>query len=458
MLTRRAFLGSAAALAASPGLPRAAEAPRVLRAAAASAQLAPAGQPATPVWAYDGAVPGPLLRIPQGGRVRVELENALPQPTTIHWHGVRVENAMDGVPHLTQEAVAPGGRFLYDFAAPDAGTFWYHSHERSFEQVARGLHGVLVVDEAEPPAVDRDEVLVLDDWRLTTAAEIAGGFGAMMDLSHAGRIGNWVTVNGGPEARLPVRRNARLRLRLVNVATARIFDLSAQGLVGAVVALDGQPLAAPEPLERLRLAPAQRADLIVDVTAEDGGEALLVSHERDGGYALAAFPVRGEARAAPAGAIAALPANPVPSLPDLAGVEAVPLVMEGGAMGSMASARHDGREMELRELVGRGMAWSLNGVAGMPHDPLFEAPRGRPVRMRLVNDTAWPHGIHLHGHHFRRVDGPAPGPLRDTILLERAETAEIAFVADNPGDWMIHCHMLDHAEAGMMSWFRVRPA
>src|SRR5690606_26315330 len=184
----------------------------------ATAMLAPEGAPKTPVWAYDGAVPGPLLRVPQGGRLRVELENALPQPTTIHWHGVRLENAMDGVPHLTQEAVPPGGRFLYDFEAPDAGTFWYHSHERSFEQVARGLYGVLIVDEPDPPRVDRDEGLVLDDWRLTAEAAIADGFGAMMDMSHAGRIGNWATVNGAGEARLPVRRHQRLRLRLVNAA------------------------------------------------------------------------------------------------------------------------------------------------------------------------------------------------------------------------------------------------
>ena len=455
MLTRRLFLGTVAALAAAPRVPRAGEAPRLLRAAPTRAPLAPEGQPDTAVWAYDGAVPGPLLRVPRGGRVRIELENGLPQPTTIHWHGVRLDNAMDGVPHLTQEAVPPGGRFFYDFQAPDAGTFWYHSHERSFEQVARGLHGVLVVDEPDPPQVDRDEVLVLDDWRLTAEAAIADDFGAMMDLSHAGRIGNWVTVNGAAEARLHIRRHERRRLRLVNVATARIFDLSSRGLAGRVVALDGQPLPAPEPFERLRLAPAQRADLIVDVTADDGGEALLISHEHDGGYAVAAFPVSGEARPVPMGDIAALPANPVPALPDLAGAAPVELTMRGGAMGGMTAASFEGRELGIRELVAHGMAWSFNGIAGMPHEPLFRVPRDTPVRVRLVNDTAWPHGIHLHGHHFRRIDGAKQGPLRDTILLERTETAEIAFVADNPGDWMIHCHMLDHAEAGMMSWFRV---
>ena len=453
-LTRRDLLASAAALAAAPALPRAAEPPRLLRAAPATAQLAPAGRPATEVWAYDGRVPGPLLRVPQGGRLRVELANDLPAPTTIHWHGLRLENAMDGVPGLTQAPVAPGGRFLYDFAAPDAGTFWYHSHERSFEQVARGLHGLLVVDEPEPPQVDHDEALVLDDWRLTPEAAIAPGFGAMMDLSHAGRIGNWVTANAAAEARLPVRPGARLRLRLANVATARVFELSTRGLDGRLVALDGQPLDRPEPIDRLRLAPAQRADLIVDVTEADGGEAMLISHERDGGYALAAFPVSG-APVPAREAIAPLPPNPVPPLPDLSGTAPFELLMQGGAMGRMQAATHEGHAMDIRALVANGQAWAFNGIAGMPEAPLLEAARGEPVRLRLVNDTAWPHGIHLHGHHFRRVDGETPGLLRDTILLDRAETAEIAFVADNPGDWMIHCHMLDHAEAGMMSWFRV---
>jgi FtsP/CotA-like multicopper oxidase with cupredoxin domain len=225
---------------------------------------------------------------------------------------------------------------------------------------------------------------------------------------------------------------------------------------GWVVALDGQPLAAPAPLARLALAPAQRADLIVDVTAEPGGEALLVSHERDGGYAIASFAVAGQASVARRDAPAPLPANPLPPLGALDGARRVDLRMEGGAMGRMDSAMVGDERMDMRSMARAGMVWAFNGRAGMPDAPLLEAARGETVRIRMINDTAWPHAMHLHGHHFRRLDAAGrPGALRDTTLVERGETAEIAFVADNPGDWMLHCHMLEHAAAGMMTWLRV---
>jgi FtsP/CotA-like multicopper oxidase with cupredoxin domain len=112
--------------------------------------------------------------------------------------------------------------------------------------------------------------------------------------------------------------------------------------------------------------------------------------------------------------------------------------------------------MDMRALVAEGMAWALNGVAGMPEAPLVDVARGRTVRLRMINDTAWPHAMHLHGHHFQQVtEGVTKGPLRDTLLVDRGETAEIAFTADNSGDWMLHCHMLEHAVAGMMTWLRV---
>ena len=139
---------------------------RIVRARAGSATLRGDGQASTPIWGYQGRVPGPTLRVKQGDEVRVRLVNELPEPTVVHWHGLRLPNAMDGVPHLTQRPIAPGSSFDYRFRAPDAGTFWYHSHLYSSEQLERGLYGVLIVEEPIPVAVDRDLVLVLDDWRL----------------------------------------------------------------------------------------------------------------------------------------------------------------------------------------------------------------------------------------------------------------------------------------------------
>ena len=442
--------------ARAPAVPTEVREAVALHASPGRARLAPADYPETPIWGYDGRVPGPTIRVRQGERVVRRFVNGLPQPSTVHWHGIRLENAMDGAPELTQPLVPPGEEFLYDFVAPDAGTYWYHPHHRSFEQMARGLYGALVVEEPAAPEVDREEVLLLDDWRLAEDATLHESFGALHDWAHAGRIGNWITVNGESAWGRDTSRNERLRLRLANVANARIFSLALKHLEGWVVALDGQPLPAPETAGPLVLAPGQRADLIVDVVAGEGEEAFVVSREREESYALAAFPVRGRSRDVRLPAPVPLPPNPVPALGDLAQARRETLRMDGGAMGRMRQAMLGGQVVGVRGLAAQGKVWAFNGLAEMPEEPLFSAERGETVRLAMINDTAWPHGMHLHGHHFRAIapDGTA-GPLRDTLLVDRGEAVEIAFVADNPGDWMLHCHMPEHSISGMTTWFRV---
>lgn len=459
ILNRRQFHQTLLGCLASLGAPRIAlaDATEDLVAAQGRARLAPTEYPETEVWAFGGSVPGPTIRLAQGTRVSRRFVNDLPQPSSVHWHGIRIQNAMDGVAGLTQTAVEPGDDFLYDFTVPDAGTYWYHPHNRSWEQMARGLYGALIVDEAEgAPEVDLDEVLLIDDWRLNDTAQITDDFGAMHDWAHAGRIGNWITVNGDGAWSRDVQRGARLRLRLVNTANARIFSLETRGLEGWAVALDGMPLETPERLDRLTLAPAQRVDLIVDVTADEGEEALLVSFERDGGYAIARLPVRGLARKTGLADPAPLPANPVPALGVLSEARRAELLMEGGAMGGMRGAMMGGQMMGMREMAAAGKVWAFNGMAEMGETPLIDAAQGETIRIAMTNDTAWPHAMHLHGHHFRQIsaDGSV-GPLRDTLLMNRGETVEIAFVADNPGDWLLHCHMLEHSAGGMMTWLHV---
>lgn len=253
-LVRRRILsaGVFGALAAAAGqgafATQAAVPPRLLTARRGAVQLVPPPHPPTTIWGYDAGVPGPELRLRQGERLRITVENLLDEETTVHWHGIRLPNAMDGVPHLTQKPIAAnGGKFLYEFNVPDAGTYWYHPHQRSFEQVARGLHGALIVEEHEPPVVDRDITWILDDWRLDRDASIRGGFGNYMDLSHAGRIGNTVTVNGKIAEAFAVRAGERIRLRLINAANARIFALEFSGHSPRIIALDGQPVAAHVP-------------------------------------------------------------------------------------------------------------------------------------------------------------------------------------------------------------------
>ncbi|MFW2545354.1 multicopper oxidase family protein [Primorskyibacter sp. 2E107] len=454
---RRAFCAGMAGVAGMALARPALAAPDVLTARMASVQLAPEGYPATQVWSYDGTIPGPLIRVPQGGRVTRQLVNDLDVPTSIHWHGIRIDNAMDGVAGLTQDPAAPGATFDYDFAVPDAGTYWYHAHKNSMEQVARGLSGVLIVDEATPPDVDRDEVLMLDDWLLDPETGLfAEPFAHPMMMSHGGRTGNLIGVNGQYAYAMQAETGERLRLRLINAANARIFGLKLEGVIGWTVALDGMPLEMPEEVSgEIVLAPAQRVDLIVDVTASDGPAGLLMSLDGDSWEALVEIGVTG-ARPRRNAAPAPLPANPNTALPDLSNARRFDMVMEGGAMAGMEGATYQGEQLDFRALIEKGQFWALSGQAGLSDTPFASLKRGEVARVTLTNRTAFPHAMHLHGMHFRevRADGTM-GPLRDTILSVPDAPLDIAFTADNPGKWLMHCHMLAHAASGMNTWIEV---
>ncbi|MCU9840241.1 multicopper oxidase family protein [Ruegeria sp. WL0004] len=462
MLSRRSFIrasGGAAAMAALPAtVARAKAAAPELVAREDAVQLLPPDYPETSVWGYDGQAPGPEIRMMQGDRIARRFVNRLPQASSVHWHGLRTENAMDGVSGLTQDAVPPGESFDYDLAAEDAGTFWYHSHNRSAEQVARGLYGPLIVDEPTPPDVDRDVTLMLDDWRVDPkTGQITQDFDAPHDLSHGGRLGNFISTNGEAAYQLPVRRNERLRLRIVNAANARLFTLGLQGLDGWLMAYDGMPVTSPEPVpETLTLGPGQRVDLFVDVIAEEGEEALLGRIDQSKGYVQAAFPVSGSASTNRRPAPDPLPPNRTPDLAGLADAATLRLEMSGGAMGGMREAVWKGASRNAGELMENSQFWAFNGLVGMTETPLARLSLGQVARMTVVNDTVFPHAMHLHGMHFRVLaQDRTPEPLRDTLLTLRGETHEIVFAADNTGRWAFHCHMLSHAASGMMTWIEV---
>ena len=480
-ISRRAFVagsGGLALAALTPSWPTGAAAASHHRivAAAGRAPLVGGEYPETAVWSYNGTVPGPELRVRQGEQLRVTVENRLDEETTIHWHGVRVPNAMDGVPHLTQKPIAPGETFDYAFDCPDAGTFWYHPHQRSLEQVGRGLYGPLIVEEPEPVTVDRDVTWVLDDWRLRSDASISGDFGNMMDTGMAGRIGNTVTINGRLPDTFAVRAGERIRLRLINAANARIFGLEFEGHPPQIIALDGQPVDPHVPEGgRIVLGPAMRADLIVDMTGTPGGRFRVIdSFYRGREYRLvdlvyADQPLRDNLPEAPI----RLPSNPLAE-PDLGTAERHVVSFGGGMMGGMMGAgmrggmdgmMNDGMMGEMMDRMMRGMShdgvWTVNGVSASGHvmEPMLILSRGRPYLLALHNETAWQHPIHLHGHSFRVVSrGGRPTRHRewqDTVLMAPDERVEIALVADNPGDWMVHCHILEHQAAGMMGVVRV---
>ncbi|MDH3595528.1 MAG: multicopper oxidase family protein [Rhodospirillales bacterium] len=457
--------GAGAALAGVLGLPPAAAAVSGrLTAKPGRVQLVGPSYPETEVWCYGGRVPGPELRVRQGGRLSVAFDNRLPQSSTVHWHGLRVPNAMDGVPELTQAPVAPGEVFAYEFDLPDAGTYWYHPHQGSVEQVGRGLYGPLIVEEPEPIRVDREVVWVLDDWRMTQEAAIVEDFDNFHDHTHSGRIGNTVTVNGAIPETFPVRAGERIRLRLINAANARFFALKFTGHAPRLIALDGQPCV-PHALPggRIVLGPAMRADLVIDMSGRPGERFQVVDdHYRRFAYGLLEIVYEAGAplREHPLDAPVALPANPLPA-PDLGSAVRQRVVLGGGAMGGLASATFRGETLGLREIARAGKVWALNGVVAdrLRMDPLLILKRGQSAVIELVNESAFDHPMHLHGHSFRVLsrDGrPVPhGIWQDTVLVAPREKVEIGFVADNPGDWLFHCHILEHMAAGMMGVLRV---
>jgi len=430
-LDRRTFILSTGAALTLPqvGL----SSPSVLRAEQVKAQILPEGDGATDMLGYNGSTPGPELRVRQGDTLALRFDNKTNEGSSVHWHGIRLENAMDGVPGLTQPLVEPGESFDYRFKTLDAGTFWYHSHNRSWEQVAKGLYGPLIVEEANPPRVDHDITVMLDDWRIEETGALVGGFGNMHDFSHAGRMGNYAKILPSQDS---VRLGDRIRLRLINTATARVFPIRIEGLSAQVVALDGMPLAKPRLLEDFQIAPAQRVDLIGDVTS--AVDFLFVL--RDDIYEMGSIKMGGENSTPATAPIEALSA-PVIFEPKDVPDQSLSLRMEGGAMGG----RHAGDDI-----------WAFNGVSGLKDAPFASFNRGDTAEFDLINDTSFPHGIHLHGHHFYEVnlDGSL-GDLRDTSLVERGASRKISVVFDNPGKWLLHCHMLGHQASGMKTWVEV---
>lgn len=415
-----------------------------------TAMLRAEGAP-TAVWSYNASSPGPVLRVCQAAPLHMLVKNRLSEGTTVHWHGIRLPNAMDGVPGLTQPPIAPGASFEYTFTPPDAGTFWYHSHAESAEQLGRGLAGVLIVEEPNPPEVDRELIWAIQDWRLTENEQVAPDFLKTMEEAMSGRVGNTVTINGRTPASVHVRAGERIRLRLLNAAPARIMALRFEGHRPVVVALDGQPCEPHEPARgRIILGPAMRADVIVDMQGAPGSRHNVLDDFYDKlscTLVTLAYDAAPPVRAHPASMVR-LPRNPVPR-PNMISAEQHVIRLRGGMMGGAS---------------GSGAIWSMNGASmtgdgGDAMKPMFTLERGRTCVLDLCNETAWWHPMHLHGHSFQvlsRDEAAVPHEAwGDTVLVQPREKVRVAFVADNPGDWMFHCHVMGHQEAGLMTIIRI---
>lgn len=409
--------------------------------------------PDSPLLGYDGLIPGPTLRFTQGQVVRIRFRNELDVPTTVHWHGIRLDNAMDGVPGLTQDAVQPKGSFDYEFTPPDAGTFWYHAHVDSWDQVARGLFGALIIDEVKPAfALENDHVLVLTDWRVDeTGVFDAASMGRPIDWASGGRTGNLVTVNGIDVPEIPLPAGTSQRLRLINTSTARILRLELTAAKVQIIARDGQTLAVPKEVTgEIWLGPAQRIDLMSEFAPDVPAELSDF-----GGLVIARFKPTGQGadKKSPVLVPADLP------VPDLSTIRWVSLLMEGGTFGKLKNPEIAMMHGSMAIKATAQPLWAFNNVVGMGDKPLFEAAGGEFIGLEMRNKTDHHHAIHIHGHDFRvmpKTSTTTPNlAWFDTVLLAPQENMRIAFVTGKPGKWMIHCHVLEHSVSGMDTWFRV---
>jgi FtsP/CotA-like multicopper oxidase with cupredoxin domain len=404
----------------------------------------------TPALSYGDGFPSPVLRVRQGESLRVRLINRLASPTTIHWHGVRLPNAMDGVPTLTQAPVAPGGEFVYEFTPPDAGTFWYHPHYDSLVQLNHGLAGALIVEERDPPPFDAEFLLTLKDWNLDSA----GQFKALTTPKAAGRAGTFGgvhTVNGAIEPTYEIPAGGLCRLRLLNIDVTRIFKIVLEAAAVSIIALDGHPVPEPQPLQLLSLGPGMRADLSLRAPAAAGTEIRLINTSASAPWTMATLRTAPPTRPLVKTERQLVP-NPIPE-PDLAAAEVLPFAFAAGAgAGSIICG----------SATPQPMLWSINKEAWsevpalMP--PLAGLRLGRSYILELQNATPHPHPIHLHGFAFKVLQSSERDIMphfADTALLSPKERLRVAFVADNPGDWMLHCHIIEHQATGMTGYLHV---
>ena len=411
----------------------------------------------TPAWLYNDEV-FPVLRMKQGETLDVTLRNGLPEHTSIHWHGVRGPNGMDGVPYLTQMPVLPGEEFRYRFTPPDSGTFFFHPHCDTAAQLGRGLVGALIVEE-EQQAFDDDVVLILKDWRVDAEGRFLP-FSTLSGASRAGTFGEWRTVNGLQSPRIALRAS-NARLRLINADATRISQIGIIGGTARIIAIDGNPVE-PFPLDTWRLGPAMRLDLALDA----GGEVQLVDYFASSPVTLATLMFQSSTSTRRQSPGASPRVQTEFSKPWRHTLE-LGAGLEGNIdISPQPIVLPDGKTIDLADslCLATDTFWTLDGKAwpGRSHGslppPLFSFARGQNAILDLENTTSRAHPIHIHGHTMTVLATSLlqrPVHRADTVLVLPNERVTVAFVADNPGNWMIHCHVIEHQETGMMGWFRV---
>ena len=401
-------------------------------------------------FAADG--PPPVLRLRRGEKTTIDVTNNLDEPTTVHWHGLRIPNHQDGVPYLTQWPIMQGETARYSFAAPDAGTFWYHPHCNTLQQMGRGMTGALIVEDDEDIGFDRDLVLNLRDFRLGADGQFTEMFQARK-AARGGTLGTVMTANWRVQPTYDVPAGGIVRLRLIATDVTRIYRLSLAGADAKLIALDSHPTPPRYQPTEIVLAAGQRADLAVRVPEAEGEIAILSTAVSDRPVPLARLRAVGRSAGRDLHELRPLSPNPIAE-PVLTEAEIIPFVF--------GWAPADRPTSSICGTLGYTF-WSINRApwpGDLPKAPgaLALLKNGRSYILRLRNETRYNHPIHLHGLTFRLLASnrrALPPLLTDTALLQANETMDIALVADNPGDWAFHCHVIEHQKTGLAGYIRV---
>ena len=392
----------------------------------------------TIAWSYNGQIPGPAIEARVGDVLEVRFTNSLPEGSMIHWHGMRLPPSMDGTENV-QRAVAPGASFVYRFVLRDAGTFWYHPHMNETVQLERGLYGALIVRDADEPQLDAERILLIDDVALDHHGQI-GPKGGWIE-QHDGRQGGTLLLNGKVNPELMVNGGQIERWRIINASSARYVRLSIGGKPFRILGTDGGLITNPVKRSEILLAPADRFDLAVG-PFDQADDLVVEALEYDRGSiarpmreTLATVRVSGRA-------------NTQALIPDkLRDIK--PLVA---------------RDATPTRVVKLGYLASSDTPAFTINDESHH--RAEPVKLGhlqvwdIVNESSIDHPFHLHGFFFQvvNVNGAAPEYLswEDTVNIPARGRVRIAWLPDERlGEWMYHCHILEHHAGGMMAHFQI---
>jgi len=393
-------------------------------------------------WTYDGGLPGPLIKTRVGDRLIVHFKNELKEPTTVHWHGVRVPIEMDGVPGISQPEVTQGESFTYDFVVRDAGLYWYHPHVMSAAQVGFGLYGALLVeDPADGVGVADQVTIVLSDISFDARGRLepadSGGSAGMV----FGREGDYVLVNGRTRPTLRARPGAPQRWRIVNAAKSRFFYLDLEGQNFTVIGVDGGLQEHPVTSDILLITPGERVDVIVAPKGKAGTPLTLRAMLYNRGYGSVQYR----------------------SVEDVLSIEftneppvtAAPVSVRGHVpLPTVEGATPVQMVLTLPPMENGKSEFRINGVPFWKAKP-FLAKLGETQLWTVKNDSDWDHPYHLHGFFFQVIDDQGrpvrPLALKDTVNVPMKTTVRLLVTFDErPGEWMIHCHILDHADGGLM--------